>query len=140
MNDAAYGEFLGVVDDAIALAEDAVKEAQREVTPASEPITLVKVAKARCCEVAAALIKSGAFPDKTEEDLAKTLEMGGSSTHLELLEKVASRAVFPFDLEGDLGGELVEKSSSTRVDNGSPETKTELWARSWAEAEVECAG
>lgn len=140
MNDAAYGEFLGVVDDAIALAEDAVKEAQREVTPASAPITLVKVAKARASQVAVSLIKSGAFPGNTEAALTNTLETGGAAAYLDLLEKVASRAVFPFDLEGDLGGELVEKSSSTRADNGSPETKTELWARSWAEAEVECAG
>jgi len=148
MNDVVFGELLGVIDDSIALAEDAVAEAAAvksapaaaAAAPAPEPITLVKVAKARAGEVATSLIKSGAFPDKTVDDLADILEKGGATAHLELLEKLASRAVFPLDLEGDLVGDLVEKPASSRADGSAPQTKTELWSQAMAEAEAECAG
>jgi hypothetical protein len=141
MNEVVYDEMLGAVDDAIALAEDAVKVAQSMRPVQAPPITLVKVAKDRCNEVATSLIKSGSFPGQTVDDIAKTLENGGAATYLDLLEKVASRAVFPLDIFGDLGGELVEKSSSSyQRHDTSPHGKAELWARCWDEAEAECAG
>tara|TARA_R110002110_G_scaffold49550_5_gene147128 strand:- start:2073 stop:2498 length:426 start_codon:yes stop_codon:yes gene_type:complete len=141
MNEVAYAAILEVVDDAVDLAEDAVKSAEtarKRTTP--EPVKLVKVAAARCKDVAASLVKSGAFPGKTVGTLTKTLEEGGAATHLELLEKLASRAVFPLDLPGDLDGTLVEKSSTDRMVSDRPLTNTELWAQAWAEAEAENAG
>jgi len=138
MNGAAFSELLGVVDEAIALADDAVKSA--EARPKTDTITLVKVARSRYHSVAGAIIKSGAFPGESEDSIAKNLEEGGIVAQLDLLEKLASRAVFPFDLSGDLGGDLVEKSAAYRTAGSAPETRTELWARSWEEAEAECAG
>lgn len=134
MNNKAFTEMLSVLDDAIDLAETAVKSAEL-AQRRPEPVTLVKVASVRCAAVAKELMKTGAFQDNTGKDLAKSLEQAGPAELLEFLEKLASRAVFPLyvDLFGK-DGDLVDKPATTRTEAGSSESRTDLWERCCTEA------
>lgn len=134
MNAQAFTNLLGVIDDAIDLAALAVKSAQEAGQRSAAPVTLVKVAAARCDAVAEELVKTGAFRDYTQRDLAKSLESASNAGLLELLEKLASRAVFPLDVDLGAEGDLVDKPSTTRTDAGPAESKTDLWGRCCAEA------
>jgi hypothetical protein len=137
MNEAAFNELVGVLDEAIELADCAVKAAEAaERKP--ETVTLVKVAASRYHNTAVELIKTGTFRGMTAASLAKTLENAGPAEFLELMEKLASRAVFPFDAETALGGDLVEKSGKTRVDNTRlpSESDTDLWVRCMEESGI----
>jgi predicted glycosyl hydrolase (DUF1957 family) len=142
MDATAFSEMLGVVDDAIRLADDAVKAADAaSARKPQETVTLVKVAQARYYAVADALIKTGSFREYTREGLAKTLESAGTAGYLELMEKLASRAVFPLEsAEVDLGGDLVEKSAATRAQGLTPGSQTAIWRQALDEAEAECGG
>lgn len=143
-----FREVLGAMDDAIALAQDAVKTAQdaekaaqeaRQSRP-QEGVVLVKVAKARYESVAETLHRTGAFREFTRAGLAKTLESAGPAGLLDVMEKLASRAVFPLDASVVLGGDLVEKSADSRTDSLEPTSKTAVWRKALDEAERECAG
>lgn len=140
-----YDELIGVLDDAVGLADEAVKSAelaQKSIKAQSEPVTLVKVASSRYAEVAKSLIQTGAFKDYTEQGLINDLEKQGTAGHLVIMEKLASRAVFPLDdsSEDDSRGDLVEKSSTSRTNDSATETRTSVWRRALDEAEAECAG
>ena len=126
--------MLGVLDDAISVAADAVKSAEAAGNR-PEPVTLVKVARARYFDVATALIKTGAFRGQTPESLVKTLETTGTAGHLDIMVKLATTAVFPIsaDLVGEIG-DLVEKPATTRTNSSSRESKTDLWGRCCEEA------
>jgi hypothetical protein len=144
MNPAAFSELLSVVDDAVQLADDAVKAAQaaqQPVRPVVEQVTLVKVAKNKCHELAEVLHKTGAFREFSRDQLAKAIEAAGPLDLVEMMEKLASRAVFPIDADEVLGGDLVEKSAASRTYNGlAPDTPTAIWRKALDEAELECAG
>lgn len=142
MNDAAYTGMLEVIDDTIELAEDAIKAAEfsQSQSPSHSKVTLVKVASSRAHSAAAELLKTGAFREYTVEGLAKVIESAGPADMLEMLEKLASSAIFPLSGDtSDSSGELVEKSDSPRnVD--TPESRTELWTRCCKEAGIEIRG
>jgi hypothetical protein len=127
MNEVAYNNMLGVLDESIALAADAVKAAEDRSTSVTPAVLLVKVASARYHEVAKALIKTGSFPGKTVDGLAKSLEGFGIAGHLELMEKLASKAIFPLDADVVLGGDLVEKSTERRMDELESGSKSAVW-------------
>ena len=130
MNKAAFDQIVEVLDEAIELAADAVKAADAKVAPApQESVVLVKVAADRYRSVAAALHKTGTFRDHTQSGLAKSLESSDTNGLLELLEKLASKAVFPFDAAAALGGDLVEQSDKLRANAVGEESRTDLWAR-----------
>ena len=101
MNGKAYDGLLGVIDDSIGLAEDAIKEAEaRAVAPIPEPkVTLVKVASGRARQAAAIIIKSGAFTDQSEESLAQVIAQADPVDLVTMLEKLASKAIFPLDAD-----------------------------------------
>lgn len=136
-------ELVSMTEDAIKVAEDAIKSAATPVPAAAAPsVTLVKVAKDRYDATAKALIKTGSFKGKTKETLSKHLEAAGESGFLELLEKLASTAIFP--LNGDhinLGGDLVEKAAQTgtALTPGSKASATSRWRAAIDEAEAEMA-
>lgn len=144
MNAEAYDGLLAMVDDTLGLAETAVKhaEAVAKTLPQAtrEPVTLVKVAgeavadPTRFGRVADALMKTGAFREFAKRDLEKFLKEAGYAGYLELLEKLASRAVFPLDAVERIDGDLVESSASTRTEGQTHESKTELWERCCTEA------
>jgi len=140
----AYDALLEMCDEAIDLAETAITKASYAedslvVKVAAPQITLTKVASARYLNVAVALKKTGSFPDKTEEYLAKHLKDGGELALLEIMEKLASRAVFDAGSEIDLGGSLVEKSATSR-DHSQLSGSTAMWRRALDEADAEIAG
>ena len=139
MQKEAYGQMLGVIGEAIDLAEDAVKAAEDQAKAPEPSVTLVKVANDKARSAAARLMKTGAFSGDTEETLASKIENAGPTELLELMEKLASKAVFPLNasfLAED--GELVEKSAQTR---GVPEeSSTELWSRCMEEAGFDVSG
>lgn len=134
-------EMTAALDDAIGLADDAVKsaEAAQKATPKESGITLVKVAAARCEELAGVLMKTGAFREYTRRDLAKAIETAGPQGLVEMMEKLASRAVFPLDAEEALFGDLVEKSADSWTPGIEPNSPTAVWRKALDEAEVECA-
>lgn len=134
----AFGQMLGVIGEAIDLAEDAIKEA--EARPSSPPpVTLVKVAYATAQPAAARLMKTGAFGGYTEESLARTIEKAGPADLLEMMEKLASRSVFPLDSSLlDETGDLVEKSATPR--RVPAESRSDLWLRSMEEAGYDVSG
>lgn len=141
MNEAAFTEMTGALDEAIEIAEEAVKAADEAVpapAPAAEPekVKLVKVAAERYHATATALLKTGSFKDHTVESLANTLKNAGPAEFLGLMEKLASSAVFPFDADGVLDGDLVERSAINRGDDAPIEgaTNTDVWADACREA------
>ncbi len=140
MNETAFDEFVGIVDEAIDIAECALKEAAaaRQAAPAGESITLVKVASDRYRNAARELIRTGTFRDHNVESLSKALENAGSAEYLDIMEKLASRAVFPLDAGMELGGDLVEKSADNRAgDTSKTLSGTELWVQSCRYAGLE---
>lgn len=126
--------MLGVIDDAIDLADSAVKSAELAQNRDAEPVTLVKVAAERYQSAAAELMKTGAFRDYSRDSLAKSLESAGPAGLLGFLEKLASRAVFPLDVDFGSDGDLVDKSATNRMDARPAENKTDLWERCCQEA------
>lgn len=138
---AVFTNMMDVINDAVDLASSAVKSAEhaQQQQRQPEPVTLVKVASSRYMVTAKLLLKSGAFKEYTLAGLTSTLESAGPAGQLDIMEKLASTAVFPFDsdlLEPE--GDLVEKSASAReVTSGPVESKTELWSRCCSEAGLE---
>lgn len=129
MNDTAFTQLTGLIDEAIELASDAVKEAE---TTAAEPeeVKLVKVAASRYEEAARELIKTGSFKEHSVESLTNTLKNAGTAEFLGLMEKLASSAVFPLDADDALGGDLVEKPATYRADGSQPgkrASSTDVW-------------
>lgn len=132
MNEKAFSEMLGVIDDAIETADDAVKVAELAGSSPdrNQPVKLIKVASDRYKSVASTLMKTGSFREYSPEGLTRSLESAGTAGLLEFLEKLASRAVFPIDADFlGIEGDLVDKSATSRTDAPSNESKTDLWAR-----------
>ena len=129
MNKEAYNGMLGVIDDAISLAEGAVKLAETQKSPRpAETVTLVKVAAEKCRTAASALMRTGTVRGITEDRLAKDLEQSSPTELLEIMEKLASMAAFPIDADMAPGGHLVEKADATRAKGGSAEDNSvALW-------------
>lgn len=149
MNLAAFNELVGVVDEAIDLAARAVETAESAIaksaaTPAkpAAPVVLVKVASDRFRKTAKALIQTGTFEAYTPEGLAKTLESAGPADFLDIMEKLASRAVFPLDVKMTPEGDLVEKSATTLSSSGpkAGESKTDRWVRACEESGISIPG
>jgi hypothetical protein len=139
MDHTAFDNLLSILDDALALAKEATdlsEVAHRQPASAPEPITLTKVARAKAESVARVVHGTGAFRGQTVADIANTLETAGPAGHLEILEKLASMAVFPLHLDDELGGNLVEKSAADRAYPNLP-PKTALWRKAMDEAEEE---
>lgn len=135
MTGEAYDHLLGIFDEAINLAEDAVKaaESRRVETP---KVTLVKVASSRAKTAAAALLPTGAFAEHNAASLSQAIEDAGPTEFLDMLEKLASSAIFPVDaasLLADPAGDLVEKPASTGGD-GSDRSRLDIWFDACAEA------
>jgi len=127
-----FHQLMPVIDEAIDIASSAVKSAEHARSqPAPEPVRLVKVAHARCEAVAHALSKSGSFNEYSTQSLTNTLKQGDQNTLLDLMEKLASRAVFPLDTDLLVAdGSLVEKQASAReTTSGTAESNADLWAR-----------
>lgn len=140
MNEAAFAEMVSMIDEAVDLADCAVKAAEAATTQ-PESVTLVKVASSRYHNTAVELIKTGTFRGQTATSLAKTLENAGPAEFLELMEKLASAAVFPLDADEVLRGDLVEKPSNNRSEDvPRVESKTDLWARCCDEAGLNVHG
>lgn len=136
MNTAAlFDNLLSIVDDAVTIAKEAVAIAER--TDDRPAVTLTKVARSRYGEVADALHKSGMFHGRSHAELVKILEESGEAGHLQILEKLASSAIFPLDDHVELGGDLVERSnnSDSRYEGLTP--KQALWRKAMDEAEEE---
>lgn len=139
MNKTAFDGILSILDDALALATEATELSEsvsKQAVAAPEPIVLTKVAKVRVDAVARAVHGTGAFRGKTVADIANTLETSGPAGHLDLLEKLATRAVFPLQLDDELDGDLVEKPANSRAYQGLP-PKTAMWRKAMDEAEDE---
>lgn len=143
MEQDVYSDMLSVIDDAVQLAGDAVKsadDARQEAQKAPEPVTLIKVARAKCESVAEALVKTGAFKGYSRNDLATHIENSGPAGLLDMMVKLATTAVFPLDPTEVLGGDLVEKAADRRTDGIEPGSPTAVWRAALDEAEAECAG
>lgn len=141
MNAAAYDELVGVIDDAIDLADSALAAAESATAKsaaAPEPVFLVKVAAHRYDRAATALLKTGAFSNYKQKELAKVLENAGPADFLDIMEKLASRAAFTLDVNLTPEGDLVEKSatSPTSLVRRDGESKTDLWVRACEESGI----
>lgn len=129
-----FDSLLSIVDDAVALAKEAVAVA--ETASAQPAITLTKVANSRYEQAAAVIHKAGALREYSRDELVNTLATAGETGHLEIMEKLASSAVFPLDDITESSGDLVEKRGETkRYDGLTP--KQALWRRALDEAEEE---
>jgi hypothetical protein len=134
---AILDNLLSIVDDAVSIAKEAVAIAEQPANAPAAAVTLTKVARSRYSEVADALLKSGMFSGHTHDSLVKTLEESGEPGQLNLLEKLASSAVFPIASFNELSGDLVEKAgkNDSRYEGLNP--KQALWRRAMDEAEEE---
>lgn len=134
------GEMLQLLDQAIDTADLAVKAADEASAPRQpaypEPVRLVKVAADRSRSAAALLMKTGSFRDHSESSLASLIENAGPSDLLDIMEKLASSAVFPFDIDPSMKtGDLVEKSANGRKPATSQSRNdTDLWVECCEEA------
>lgn len=136
----ALQEVARALDSAISLASDAVKSAE-EIQRAKSPelVKLVKVAHGQYANAAAALRKSGAF-EENEQALITTLKQADKSQLLEMLEKLASRAVFPIVASDATDWNFVEQSESSRDTVTAKPTTLSIWKQAWEEAKNECPG
>lgn len=132
MNAQVFDSFLAIVDDALALAKEAVDAAEHE----SPKVTLTKVANETYDKAAKALLATGVFPGKSAADLSKSLRDGGESHHISLMEKLASSAVFTLEDASVFDGDLVEKSATSKTYH-QLEDKTAVWQRAFDEADEE---
>ena len=141
----AYDNFLGLLDDALALAKEACDVAasrpdaapQLLQSPAPE-VHLTKVASHVYEKTAAALMRTGVFDDSmTQSELRKTLEESGEAGQLAILEKLASRAAFPLNVRMDFGGELVERQTTSAVNTTGMSKSTATWRAALDEARNE---
>lgn len=133
MDSAAFDSFLSLVDDALALAKSAVENAEQANAP---QVTLTKVAHDKCVSAAKALHRTGAFRQFKADDLARSLSSAGETGLIEMMEKLASSAVFPIADNDVRDGDLVEKSGSNRAYEGLP-SRTAAWQQAFDEAEEE---
>jgi hypothetical protein len=135
LNSQVFDSFLAIVDDALALAKEAVDSAEQAATPAPK-VMLTKVASETYEKAAKALVTTGIFPGKSAEEITTTLRQGSESDHISIMEKLASSAIFPVSDENVFDGDLVEKSASGKayqhLDN-----KTAVWQQAMDEAEDE---
>ena len=125
-----------ILDDAVALAKEAVDAATKAPTPEAPRIALTKVASATYAKTAKSLISTGLFPGNSVAEMHNNLESGGESYHFSLMEKLASSAVFPmFDDNVDTGS-LVEKSAAKQAYSNLPK-RTAIWRQAMDEADDE---
>lgn len=134
-----YDNFLGLLDDALALAKEAfeVADAKQVATTPTPEVHLTKVASHVYEKTASALMRTGVFDSMSLDEMRITLEEAGESGHLAILEKLASRAAFPLNVRMDLGGELVERQSQQSGTTAEPTTKTAMWRKALDEARSE---
>jgi len=140
MTQTSYQHFLDIVDDSVAIATEAVKQAEAASGQVVAPeITLIKVASERCDNTAELLIETGVFSRDEKAELVNVLRDTDLRGH-KILEKMASRAVFTMGSE-DLGGTLVEKTSiNGRGGSSSLPTAVSQWRAALDEAEAELNG
>lgn len=135
-----YDNFLGLLDDAMALAKEAFEVAEARQAPAQQPtapeVHLTKVASHVYEKTADALMRTGVFDNMSQGEMKQTLEEAGEAGHLAILEKLASRAAFPLNFRMDLGGELVERQKPSVITPGLS-TKTAVWREALDEARRE---
>ena len=142
--DRAIPEILAFADDSMALAKEALEALAQEqrksaATPApvkAEPITLTKVASAdRINQVAKAVADSGIIPGSRQK-IAKILEQSDPVGLLDMVEKLATTAVFPvFSLDEDLGPMVLSaKPTGNSVSVGQNRS---LWAQEMAAYKAE---
>lgn len=138
----AYDNFIGLLDDALALAKEAFEVAatrqEQPKAPAAAPeVHLTKVASHVYEKTASALMRTGVFDDTmTHEEMRQTLEEAGEAGHLAILEKLASRAAFPLNVRLDLRGELVERQT-TAANTAGMSKSTAVWREALDEARSE---
>jgi len=135
-----YDNFLGILDDAMALAKEAFEVAEaRQATaqPTAPEVHLTKVASHVYEKTADALMRTGVFDSMSQGEMKQTLEEAGEAGHLAILEKLASRAAFPLNFRMDLGGELVERQSKPSGTTAEPTTKTAMWRKALDDARRE---
>jgi hypothetical protein len=132
LNAQVFDSFIAIVDDALALAKEAVDAAEQE----RPQVTLTKVASSTYDKTAKALIATGVFPGKSVDDIHTILRQGGEGRHLSIMEKLASSAIFPVSDASVKDGELVEKSASSKAYHNLDD-KTAVWQQAFDEAEDE---
>ena len=132
----AIPEILAFADDSMALAKEALHALAQEqrksaAIPApakAESITLTKVASAdRINQVAKAVADSGIIQGSRQK-IAKILEQSDQVGLLDMVEKLATTAVFPvFSLGEDLGPMVLSaKPTGNSVSAGQNQS---LWAK-----------
>lgn len=140
----AIPEILAFADDSMALAKEALHALAQEqrksaAIPApakAEPITLTKVASAaRIDQVAKAIADSGIIQGSRQK-IAKILEESDQVGLLDMVEKLATTAVFPvFSLGEDLGPMVLSaKPTGNSVSVGQNQS---LWAKEMAAYKAE---
>lgn len=130
----AFDNMLALIQDAISVADDALAITGARAHTPEPAVTLTKVASHTASRVASALVRTGAFPEWKTADLAARLQSASPSDCVELLEKLASRAMFPLVVSDDLRGDLVDKpaNQSTVYDKLPPHQA--IWQRARDEA------
>jgi hypothetical protein len=136
LNSQVFDSFLAIVDDALALAKEAVDSAEQATSSSAPKVTLTKVASSTCDKAAKVLASTGIFPGKSVGDISNDLQMGSASDLISIMEKLASSAVFPLADDNVFDGDLVEKSASGK-DYQHLDNKTAVWQQAMDEAEDE---
>jgi hypothetical protein len=135
LNSQVFDSLLSIVDDAIAVASEAVTTAEKSANTGAL-VTLTKVASETYDNTAKSLVSTGLFPGRSAADISKDLRYGGEGYHIALMEKLASNAIFPISNSDVADGELVEKSATSRL-RANPTNKTAVWQQAFDEAESE---
>ena len=128
----AFEALLSVANDAVELAEHACASAD---APAQR--SMVKVAADRCIKVAHAVVGTGVI-DESPESLAQAFSDGDPHRLIDVLEKLASRAMYPVFIED--AGDLVDKpASEASLANDAGDSPGARWRRAHAETKRELA-
>lgn len=130
----AFDAVIAVACDAVDIANEACLAA-RQAASAQSP--MIKVATERCVKVAHIVANTGVV-DASPDDLAHIFSEGDPGRLMDVLEKLASRAMFPMFIEDS--GCLVDKpTSDDSLADDAGGSSNARWRKAFAETKRELA-
>lgn len=136
-----FDNLLGELGDAYDLAKSAVAALEEEVT--KPPVTLTKVASAHLPEhrlekLVDLLVKNRLVKRANRDSVLEGLRSDGPEAALDILEKLASSAIYPAHfLVEEEDGQVVEKRAGDYSDDDDTDPDTRRWRRAIDESKAE---
>lgn len=136
-----FDNLLGELGDAYELAKSAVAALEEEV--AKPPVTLTKVASAqlpdhRLARLVDLLVENRLVKRANRNSVLQGLRDDGPEAALDILEKLASSAIYPAHfLVEEEDGQVVEKRAGDYSDDDDADPDTRRWRKAIDESKAE---